>query len=538
MAELDVTTTDGRTRRHPLTGAVILGREPGCDILLDDLGTSRRHARIRREGDGYIVEDLGSKNGTVVNDSRCESAPLSDGDVVLLGAVRVRFVDEQARAEPSTSVVVADEGPSRHITRYSQQGKDLRLPENRLQTLYNLAGRLTRLRDRDELLNDVLDVCFDMLGFERGAIAVRRTDGRGVDWPAVRNLRGTGGELTVSRSVLSRALDHGERAVINDTGATDFDPTISIVQLGIRSAMCVPLRHHDEILGVIYGDRLSTGVQYTDQDVDFLDGLAQLVSIGLINARLVEEQQAKLRLEHEISLARGIQQRLFPAVLPDRDDLQVAVLNDPGRHVSGDYYDVIELQDGRVALLIADVTGEGVAASLLMANLQAAVRVTLPGSDNLGELMGQWNRLVYENTEASKFVTGLAAIVDPAARRLTMANAGHHQPFILQPDAGRCYELEADAGFPLGVVQDGTYATQAFDLGPGPCTLFCYTDGVIEAMNEEHDLFTLQRMTDLLRANNTATPVDLIKRMRKAIHGFCSGAVQSDDITMLAASLA
>lgn len=537
MPELMITTADGVTRRHTLAGPVVLGRDPTCEISFDDPGTSRRHACIRPEGGGYVVEDLGSKNGTMVNDVSCVTARLRDGDEVLLGSVRVLFCEEDRLDDTSTSVVLSDHTPARQSTTYSRQEARLLLPQQRLEMLYELSERLTRLRGREELLEDVLNVGFETLEFERGAVAIRKPGGRGVEWPVVRNLRGAGGELAISNTVLSRALNHGERAVINDTAFGGADPTISMVQHGIRSALCVPLQHRDEILGVIYGDRVTTGTVYSSADVDFLAGLAKLASIGLINARLVSELEVKVALEHEISLARSIQQRLFPGTLPDRDEVKVAVLNEPGRRVSGDYYDVFELEGGRIAFVLADVTGEGVAASLLMANLQAAVRVTLPGRDELGVLLGEWSRLIYQNTEPSKFVTCLLAVVDPATRRLTLANAGHHQPYLIRPSGGSCGELEADAGFPLGVVEQAEYATQSIDLGPEPCTLFCYTDGVIEAMNDPGDTFTFERMAEVLGSLDDPDPGETIMRVREAVHSFCGGAAQSDDVTMLAVEL-
>jgi sigma-B regulation protein RsbU (phosphoserine phosphatase) len=538
MAELVITATDGDTRSFSLSGAVTLGRDPSCEIPLDDLGTSRQHARIRPEGDGYVVEDLGSKNGTILNDFPCKSARLKDGDEVILGSVRVVFRDPQARAETATSVILSDQAPSQKLTKFSGHTRELLIPQRRLKMLYELSERVTRLRDRSELLEDVLNICFETLQFERGAIALRKRDGRGVEWPVVRNLQGPGGELTVSRSVLSRALDHGERAVINDTGDADFDPTVSMVQLGIRSALCVPLLHDDKVLGVVYGDRTSTGTKYTDEDVDFLAGLARQVSIGLINVGLMEEQRARVALQREITLARQIQQRLFPSVLPDRAELQVAARNDPGRHVSGDYYDVIELDDGRVAFVVADVTGEGVAASLLMSNLQAAVRLTMVGEVDPAALLLQWNRLTYANTEASKFVTCLVGMVDPKARQLALASAGHHTPYVVRSAPGACSEIECEPGYPLGIVEQAEYYTAKVELGAEPCALFCYTDGVVEAMDSAGDQFGSGRMIEALRTAADIAPQSLIQQTSSAITTFCGEATQSDDITMLALRLA
>jgi len=537
MTELVITTAGGSIRTFPLSGPVVLGRDASCDIVLDAPGTSRRHARIRPDGGLFLLEDLGSKNGTLLNGVGCSVARLSDGDEIVLGMVQVVFRDQRRPPDTGTSVVVSNRAPPTTTTRFSSRGDRLLLPQRRLEMLYELSERLTRLRDRDELLNDVLDVCFETLQFERGAIAVKKPVGRGLDWPAIRNLRGVGGELTISQSVLSRALEHGERAVITDSDQASADPTVSMVQHGIRSALCVPLQDQNRILGVIYGDRLSTGAVYADEDLDFLAGLARQVSVGLINARLMEEQQVKLRLEHEISLARTIQQRLFPSSLPQREDLQVAVLNEPGRHVSGDYYDLIELEDGRVAFVIADVTGEGVAAALLMANLQAAVRVTLPREDDPGSLLEQWNRLIYHNTDASKFVTCLVGIVDPRCRRLHLANAGHPHPFALGEAGGGCDELETDAGLPLGVREDVVYQTEPIELGDGIRTLFCCTDGVVEAMNDDEALFTRERLVEVLQSAERFEAAALIEQVRRRVAAFCGGAAQSDDITMLALRL-
>lgn len=538
MVELVITTADGRTQRHALTGPVVLGRDPACDIPLEDLGTSRRHARIKPEGDGFVLEDLGSKNGTIINGAVRRLARLRDGDEVLLGSVRVVFRDERAQAEVTTAVIVSDRPPPRENTRFSGHTRELALSQHRLQMLYDLSERVTRLRGQNDLLEEVLDICFDTLQFERGAVALRRPDGRGVDWPVVRNLRGVEGKIEVSRTVLGRALDHGERAVINNTQQPDFDPTVSMVQLGIRSALCVPLLDNDQVLGVIYGDRTTTGAVYSEEDVDFLAGLAKQASIGLINAKLMEERQEKLVLEREMFLARQIQQRLFPTSLPSRADVQVAARNDPGRHVSGDYYDVIGVPGGRVAFVIADVTGEGVAAALLMSNLQAAVRLTMAGEADPGALLARWNRLIHENTEASKFVTCLAGVVDPAARRLALAAAGHYPPYVVGPAPSECFEVKCEPSYPLGVVNDAEYATAWIDLPPVPCTLFCYTDGVIEAMNTEGGQFGRARMIEALHAAGDVPPDQLVSHVREAISDFCGEALPSDDITMLAIRLA
>jgi sigma-B regulation protein RsbU (phosphoserine phosphatase) len=536
LAELLITTPQGRTRTHRLgTESVVLGRDPTCDIPLEDLSASRRHVIIRYENNGYVLEDLGSKNGTIINNAPTRGGRLRSGDEILIGAVRAVFRDD-TDASGGMTVVVSEDMPRQDSTTYRGTPAEVRLGHRRLEILYRLTERLTRLRDRDELLSDAMDVCFDMLRFERGAIAIKQPRGNMVDWPVVRNLRGAEGDLKVSRTILSSALTHGERVIMNDSQGGEIDPTISIVTQGIRSAMCVPLQSEDQILGVIYGDRTSTGTTYTKEDIDFLAGIARLISTGLINSRLMDEQKLKIQLEGEITMAREIQTGLFPAELPDRPDIQVAALNDPGNHVSGDYYDTIELDDGRIAFLIADVTGEGVAASLLMANLQAAVRVTLPTRQPLGELFDQWNRLICENTDASRFITCLAWIVDPAKRTVEVCCAGHYPPFMVRT-GGACTALTLDAEYPLGVVSEASYRSDSIALEPGPCTWVAFTDGVTEAANDKMELFGLERTESVLSEATTIDATNLIRKLRQAVRQHSGRRPQGDDITILAMHL-
>ena len=290
MAELVITLTDGRVIRQPLgSDPLTIGRDTTCDVTIDDPGTSRRHVRFSATTAGFIVEDLGSKNGTLVNDAPATSQPLRDGDQVLIGSTLAVFHDRSS--QPQTSVVITDDATISHATRYAARDKQLELSRQRLQMIYELGERLTTVQDRRQLLDSAVAICSEMLHFERVAIGIRRPKSRLLDWPVVHNLRGASGELTISRTLFNRALEHGERAIFTEDDPRRNDPTVSMVQHGIRSAMCVPLIHGDQVLGVIYGDKTRSSVAYTDEDIDFLAGIAQQVSIGLINAPLVEEQR-------------------------------------------------------------------------------------------------------------------------------------------------------------------------------------------------------------------------------------------------------
>ena len=535
MAELLITLSDGRTLRHRLGSApAVVGRDAACEIPIDDPSASRRHARFVVTAQGYLIEDLGSKNGTLLNDVPASGVALKDGDRILLGSTAIVFSERRASQVGSAVVVEDDDLTRSHATRYVSADKRLILSQRRLQLIYDLSGRLTTVQNRERLLGDALDICFETLQFERGAVALRREGSRIVDWPVVHNLYGAEGELTISRSLLARAMEHGERAMFTDAAGAQADPTMSMVQHGIRSAMCVPLIHQDEILGVMYGDRTSTSAAYKDEDIDFFAAIARQVSIGLINCRLLEEQKQIVRLNRDIDLARTIQIGLFPAKLPDRADFTVSALNEPGHGISGDYYDVIERPDGRIWCLIADVTSEGVAAALLMANLQAAVRATIDETDDPATLLARWNQLIVRNTDSSKFITCLLALVDPKSRLVRFAGAGHPWPLILHEPGAEPKEASAEAAFPLGISEEAEYTSCDLELGPGPFILFGYTDGVVEAMNEAGQTFGKDRLIEALKEPSELDPAALVKQVRKRVTDFVADARQSDDITMLA----
>ena len=189
----------------------------------------------------------------------------------------------------------------------------------------------------------------------------------------------------------------------------------------------------------------------------------------------------------------------------------------------------------RTGCLAADVTGEGPAAALLMANLQAAVRVTIHDAEDPADLLGRWNQLMYRNTHSNKFITCVLALIDPTAHRIDFALAGHCPPLLLRSDRDSPEELTAEPTYPLGVIEDAEFVTNRVEVGSPAFSFFCYTDGVTEAMDPEGRQFGLGRLVEQLGERRDVNPQVLIRQIRKNVAGFVAGASQSDDITMLAA---
>lgn len=535
MIEVRIVQPDGRVSSRVIDkSSFFVGREAGCEVVLDDHVISRRHSRVFADKEGrYWVEDLKSKNGTTVNEQPIAEGPaqVREGDRIGVGPFVLSL------RPPSEGQIVLGEIETRFgSTSVWHSDQQLSLTQQRLERIYSLFERITGVFDRDELLSEVMNVCMESLRFDRGGIAVCDDNPALPQWIAIRNSRpDASGEFRISRSIVQRALTRAERILVNDVSSDLTDPTASIVSNNIRSAICVPLVYHDLVHGVLYGDRVTASAGYTKEDVDFFAALARQAAMALVNVRLLQEKERRVRFEQELQLARQIQTRLLPAAPLSQSIVSIEAINDPGQRVSGDYYDYFPTPDGRVVVICADVAGKGVPAALLMANLQAAVHVLFIENSDLGKILTTINRLVCSNVEGDRFITGVFAVLDPTERRVAMVNAGHPPPILI---SGRSVQPAAyEPELPLGVEESVVYTVHTRDLGREPCTLFLYTDGVPDAANEQNLPFGDERLLDALRASIDQSPRDQIAAVRRLVNQFTRGQPQLDDITMVAARI-
>ncbi len=534
MYRLDIHYSDGRTVPVTITkDEMLIGRDASCDVVLEDAITSRHHARLTCDDGGqYWIHDLQSKNGTTIDDQGVSRARVEVGNKIGIGGCYLTLVSEPT----ATRIVMSDtqDEAESATTNVWDATHRIDLPQQRLEKLYELNERLTGRFDRNDLLNEVVDICVESLRFERAGVAVWRGDPHPTEWVALRNLRADpSGEFRISRSLVDRALHNGERILINDTAMQAVDPTASMISNNIQSAMCVPMVYHDTVHGVVYGDRISSTGGYTREDIDFCAALARLGAMGLANVRLMEEIQHRRQIEMQIKWARQIQTDLFPAKPLEMPGLHIEGLNDPGQHVSGDYYDYFVRPDGLIAVVIADVMGKGIPASLLTANLQAAVQVTLTRPESeLAPIVSQLNKLTCRNVSESRFITALFGLLDPDQRTFRYVNAGHPAPYLIGPDR-TVSRLAVESALPLGVEDDFEYREEIIRFDEKPVGLFLFTDGVPDAENDSEERYEEQRLFDLLQENADLEPGELIARVRASIRQFTRNHVQTDDITLL-----
>ena len=317
----------------------------------------------------------------------------------------------------------------------------------------------------------------------------------------------------------------------------------SVADLDLRSVVCVPLVRiragqgdatsllttGAETVGVLYLDSRLAAADMAGGNRELLQTLAMEASTVLENARLLEEERAKQRMEEELKVARDIQQSLLPRTLPSAGWLHAAGSSVASAQVGGDYYDVIAVNDRCWGAVVADVSGKGVSSALLAALLQGAL---IPVTDHAGVLarrMERLNTFLIDRTGGEKYATVFYCLLDQNGR-LDYVNAAHCPPIVVRP-GGETAELEA-TGVPVGLLEGSTYELAGCQLSPGD-KLVIYTDGVTEAQDARGAFFGRKRLFDLVRAHAGASSTELHDAIQGAVRDFTEGAPQSDDITLV-----
>ncbi len=308
------------------------------------------------------------------------------------------------------------------------------------------------------------------------------------------------------------------------------DRTVHPQLADLKLSAIVPIRKDDVTHGFLGLGARPSGVAYSEDELAFSAALANQAIVALENAWLIEETIEKRRLEEELAIASNIQSRLFPKHMPEIPGYDVAARSTPTRQVGGDYYDAIELGDGSVLVAIADVSGKGVPAALLMSNVQASLRaLACPGMDLAGNA-SKINDIIYANTDFNKYATFFYGILDTTRHTLRFTNAGHNPPVVLR-STGELETLDA-GGLPVGLMPGSSYESDEVAIGPGDLIVF-YTDGVTEAESSDEEEFGTGRLEILIRECASDPAVDVLERIAAEVDDFATGMPQADDITLL-----
>lgn len=299
---------------------------------------------------------------------------------------------------------------------------------------------------------------------------------------------------------------------------------------GMGIEVIVPMQIQGKTKGLIILGRRINNVDYTDADIEFIFSVGSLAIISMENRRLFIEALEKQKLEEELDLARDIQRNLLPQKIPIFKNFEIAAVNVSSKQVGGDYYDIIELDNDDCCIAIADVSGKGVPASLLMANMQAFLQVICRQNTPLDEATGLINDLISSNTSDGRFITFFWGILNDVTKSFNYVNAGHNPPLLIRD--GTITKLEI-GGMILGVMKTMTpYKSESIQLKKDD-VLVMFTDGISEAMNKKSEEFSDEALEKLSLEMAGASADAILKEIQIKVQKFANGAHQSDDITLL-----
>ncbi len=542
MRELVIRNIDGKSVTIPLDrDRITLGRSSANELCYpDDAGLSRQHMALTRVNGEWQVEDLGSKNGTVVNGNKLEGpVPFRPGDRISAGHLTIEFADSapattetvvfvdhtESFSTTSTTVVASLDGvlgpEAEDLNKtYVMQGSP------QMRALIRAGRELAGHRPLGELFEVIMDLSVEAVCAGRGVLMT--LEGEDLRVRAAR-----GDRFKISSTVRDRVLKEKASLLVRDAQLDQaLKEQVSIVEQKVRSMIAVPLQTNDRVIGLIYVDSPHLIREFSREDLNLLTVMANVAAIRIEHARLNEIEEAERAMAKEMEQAAHIQNGLLPSAAPEVEGLDIAGKTVPCRTVGGDYFDYLVFPDGRVGMLVGDVAGKGMPASLLMSSLQARVHVLFEEAEDLAHKIGRLNKAVCAKCPENRFITFFMTVLDPATGELIYTNAGHNPPLLVRAKSG--FEALPGGGMILGILPMASYQEDRSRMEPGD-VLVLYSDGVTEAADPQGDDFGEQRLGELVSSLRDRPAGEIVTAIHDAVTAFTQGAPAADDITVVVA---
>jgi sigma-B regulation protein RsbU (phosphoserine phosphatase) len=518
-----------------------LGRSTDNDFgFPEDSGLSRQHLALEKDNGAWTVRDLGSKNGTFVNEKLIQSKHLlAPGDRITASLLTVVF-EPQAEKVPQVSIVfdrtrtdlgstvtlstsLTDVISSQTISAKPERGTSEHWKSPL--TAFLRAGReLSQGRPLPELFEVILDLSIESVGAERGVLMTLE-GGR----LAVQASRGNG--FRISSTVRDQVLNQKASLLIRNVQDEEaFRSMESIVSQGVRALMAVPLQTDNQVIGLIYVDTSHWLREFSGDDLNLLTVMANVAAIRIERERLADLEHARRRMASELEQAAEIQRQFLPARAPQVPGLELAGFNASCRTVGGDYYDFLTYPDDRVAVMVGDVCGKGMPAALLMMGLQARVQVLAAEPNPPAVVVDRLNRVLAAATLNTRFISFFFALIDPASGELAYSNAGHNPPLLIR--ANGKVEWLTEGGPVLGIVPDASYEEVRCVLNSGDVAVL-YSDGVTDATNTREQDFGEARLSEVLQQVHHDSADAILSALTTAVKDWAAGTPAPDDITLV-----
>jgi len=536
---------------------ITLGRSARNDLCIPDPFASRVHAEVRREGEEYFLQDLGSANGTLYNGGAVDgTVPLTAGGRIQIGETEIVFddgtyhssmgatmiTDNSSTSLPEATIALASgdrttsglleaiEGARSkpdisEVARVAREGDLLAL-------ISKVGVTLLSSSTLEQTLEQIVSLVFEAVPADRCLLMMRdeHSEEMKVAVARLRDRVGAIGEIRVSRNVMDEVVIRGKSVLTSDAQHDPRFASGTVVLQGVRSVLAVPLGVSEKVFGIIYADSPIAEGRFTEDHLKVLTTLASVAAIRVENARLVEARFQQERLERELQLAMEIQQRFQPTAPPVVTGYEFQGISFPCYEIGGDYYDFIQREDGRLVIALGDVSGKGTAAALLMSSLHASIHAQTGSHDSLVETISAVNRYLADNIPSNRFVTLFYAELDPESGALSFLNAGHNPPLIVHA-AGTVEQL-ASGGLPLGIKANAEYREGRTTLQRGD-VLVIYSDGVTEAASPSGEEFGPTRLYEVVSRNVDSSAAGIRDRIESALTKFSQGTQAADDITLV-----
>jgi sigma-B regulation protein RsbU (phosphoserine phosphatase) len=521
MADIELHTGTGPGRRIPILGKrMVIGRSAESDIFLPDIRLSRRHAEIEQRGDGCYLIDLGSTNGTYLNGERVAGEQrLQHGDTIALGDSRLVYSELTPDEAGGTAALLGAQSYSIQDLQSRTTSRSVEMVDLKRQT------RILRL------LSQATSSLFESMPVERAAILLHDNKTGVVEMRASR-FRGEEPITRISAAISRRVLD--ERVALLIPSVSDdlaLRERQSVAAIGIRSAMCAPLwlaprrGAAEEVIGLIYADTMAEALAFGEDELEILTAFGNVAASKIESTRLVEQNMEKERLEGEMQAAAEILRSILPADPPSVPGCDLSGETRSCDAVGGDYHDYH--WDGReLSLTLADVSGKGLGAAMLMTALRSAVHAHWKET-SLTSAISRINRTFLGNVPLDRYATCFFARVDPFKGRLNFVNAGHPPALLIRAAGG--VERLSQGGPGLGLLDSADYEEGEIALTAGD-TLLVYSDGVSEAWDTEPEAEGL--LVDLVHANRETSAEVLRGAILTAVDRR-RGSERSDDCTLI-----
>ena len=421
----------------------------------------------------------------------------------------------------------------KHLKKLLEENARLRRSIDDLLNINELAKIISSTMPVEKILDKVLSFSLKVVKAEQGTISLLdsaetgdpfKTLIRKVDASQVRD------KYRLDEDLSGWMLKYRRPLLINDFNQdSPFKGAVERFS-HIRSLLSVPLLCKGRLIGVLNLFNKKEHGQFTNDDQRLLSIIASQSAQVIENARLYEEEKQLREIERELETARSIQQGLLPKERPAIQGFEVAGASYPAQEVGGDYFDFIELQNGKWGIALGDISGKGIPAALLMSNLQATLRSQAWTSPGIVDCVTQTNRILCRNTESNKFVTLFYAELEPETRGFRYINAGHNFPLLLT-HANEFRSLET-GGLVLGMLPDWTFEDELLKLEPGDMVVI-YSDGMTEAENDREEQFGVDRLKSLMLENRTLPAQEIIDRLYREVTAFSGPEKQDDDVTVV-----